>query len=510
MGSNVVIRVDGTDITTFVMPEGTKFESSASAIPGTATIICKDIGQDLSFITGREVTLEVDGQLVWGGYLRNVLYQYFFPADHVPDDASQYTKRQFVLQCIDYNVLFDKRVIRNTADYFNSLPTFTIGSAKDGSLLTTLLNNYVDVPSGFDTSSQMDDVAYVGGDLSGTGAYMQQGTKLRDQWAKFALWSSAVWYIRADKKFLWKGLESVVKRWGFSDQPNHATITTATGYQGATRGFRGATATEDGSPLVNDAMVWGGSPLGSGGAVVFDREQDATSEAAHGRWQLGETHFNESGYGVQAGVDARAQAIVFGPPGANALGQQKGLRYNQWDFKFTWFADDVPFLSGVHDHIVPGDLVTIEMNAHGVTKLLPCRSLTISFPSLDQNGDGIAQFDAEFALNVDDPWQLWSFLLSRARIQSTTTIVNVTNGSTVTVFGANFQGVPTPAPNGTQTLFDLPFGYIAGTLDLYINGLLQRPSVDFFETNNVTGQFQTADAPASTDNLYCVCRTLAS
>ena len=63
-------------------------------------------------------------------------------------------------------------------------------------------------------------------------------------------------------------------------------------FQGATTGFRQVEATEDGSFLANDALVWGGSKFaGPAGATVFDRVEAGTSESDHGRWQYSETHF---------------------------------------------------------------------------------------------------------------------------------------------------------------------------------------------------------------------------
>lgn len=507
-GSTIVIRYDGTDITDYVLFAQSSFSARANAVPGEARLRLKDTARTLSFVTGREITLDVDGVRLWGGYLMQVNREHAFPADDTTN-VSTYRNRMWELRAVDYNALFDRRVIRNPSNYLGQLPTFTIGSAKDGTLLRTLLANYIDVPAGFDINSEMDDVAYVGGDLTNIGRYHQQGTKLREQFQTFAKWSAAVWYISADKKFHWHGLEDVEQSWGFSDQPNLNPITQVAPFQNAYFPFREVSALEDGGAIVNDAIVWGGSEWSGSGSTVYYRAQDSASQTNHGRWQMGETNFGDGPYAVQAGVTARANAIVFGAPGANALGQQKGLRYSQWTFRFAWFAHDVPFLSGSRYHVKPGALVWVNLNTFGVTKLLPCRNLAISFPGLDPDGNAYVRFEAEFALNQEDPFQLWAYLLGRQRQTRTPIQTTVTNGSTTTPYGSIGHFTPSPTPNGSATLFTLPFGYIQNTLQVYLNGLLQRPGTDYTETSNTAGTFTMTTAPDAADNLYVICLTLA-
>lgn len=60
-------------------------------------------------------------------------------------------------------------------------------------------------------------------------------------------------------------------------------------------------------------------------------------------------------------------------------------------------------------------------------------------------------------------------------------------------------GIPTPAPNGLITLFNTPSNepYIAGSIMVYIQGLAQKPGVDFNETSPVGGTFTMTTAPTS-------------
>ena len=287
-------------------------------------------------------------------------------------------------------------------------------------------------------------------------------------------------------------------------------------YQGATYGFSKVEATEDGTYLANDVLVWGGSEWAGSGGTVFHRSQNATSISDHGRWQHAETHFGETLYKSTAGVTAVADAIIDGPPGTDATGQQKGLKYPQWSFTFTWYSDQVPDLSGVPDHIRPGDLVTVNLSVFGVTKLLPVRTLRISFPDAFEGDpatdDRLVQFEATFGLQLSDSFTLWRYVLkNQARVANTVyTQAIVSDSSTTTSFGAAYSGVPTPTPNGVHTVFTIPFGYIPGTLSVYLNGLVQRPGTDFTESDNEAGEFTMTSAPLSTDNLYVEAYTLSS
>jgi hypothetical protein len=509
--SAIVITYNGTNITSHVLFETARFESQINATPGEFEFTVKDESRTLSFVTGKEVTLSVDGTLIFGGYLLQVSRTFAFPVVKTTT-LSQVKSRYWVLRGVDYNILFDKRVLRKTSNYLSQIPSIA-GSTMDGTALKAILNNYVDLDAAFTSDlTEIDNITTVSGDGTSPWSYKQQGTKLRDSFEDLAQRSGAVYYIAPDKRFHWHSLESVEARWGFSDQPNKGTITTSPlAYQGSTYGFRDVEAVEDGSVIVNDALIWGGSEFaGSSGGTVFHRTENTTSQTDHGRWQLGEVHFGEEGYGIVDGVTARANAIVNGPPGATSLGEEKGLRFSQWDITFTWFGHQVPFLSGVRNHLYPGDLVTIALNVFGLTKVLPLRRITITFPSLAPDGSSWVQFEGNFALQQSDPFTIWRFLLRNQNRIIHTTVSTTTGSSTSSVYGSIGHFTPTPTPNSSATVFDLPFGYIPGTLQVYKNGLALTPGTDYTETAHTTGGFTMATAPATGSSLYCITRTLSS
>jgi len=515
--STVAIVINGTDRTSSCLFSQCTFEQSFGGVPGSFQIVLRDPNRTLSFSTGKEISLTVDGVRMFGGYITQVSMGHMAPAADT-NNLSTYQLRTWTLRGTDYNVIFDKRVWRNTADYLTAI---TVTDTTDGGILRDLVDNFSDC-SDF-TTTGIDDIVT----MPTAGDTVQQGQKLRTEFEQISFFGGAIWYIDGSKNFIYKAFEDVEKRWGFSDQPNLVPITASpASFQNATYKFRQVEAQEDGTFIVNDALVWGGSPFaGPGGATVFSRTEDATSESTYGRWQTAETHFGEKKYSIQDQVDARSDVIVNGPPGADIYGQQKGLRYSQWQFTFTWFSTDVPLLSGVPNHLVAGDIVTIEMNTFGVTKLLPLRSLRTSFPDAFKGGAGegdrVVQFEGTFGLQLGDPFTLWRFILaSQSNISGSTTSATaaaaVNDSSTSTIYGAMGQFTPTPVPDNSTTVFSLPFGYIAGTLDVYIvyvgsgGGLLLVKGTDYTESDNVAGEFTMTTPPASTSALIARCLTLSS
>lgn len=505
--STVEIVVDGIDYTNECLFNRCTFQQSMAAVPGTFQITVRDPERSLTFVTGVEISLDIDGVRMFGGYVTQVGMGHLAPAADT-SDLGDYNLRVWNLRGTDYNIIFDKRVIRNTADYLSYIE---ITESFDGAILRDIVDNYADM-SDF-TTTGIEDIAAIDGDV------IQQGIKVRERFENLSFFGGAIWYADGNKNLIYKPYEDVEKRWGFSDVPNHNTITVSPDeFQGSTTGFRQVEATEDSTGIVNDALIWGGSEFAGSGGTVFSRTQDATSQSTYGRWQYAETHFGERNYKTSFGTDARADVIVLGPPGTDIYGEQKGLRYPQWQFDFTWFSMDVPLLSGTPDHLVAGDIVTIDMEVFDVTKLLPLRSLRISFPdAMVESGDPddrVVQFDGTFGLQLGDPFTLWRYIQkAENRVASTVNTVlatTATDTSTVTTFGAQFRGAPTPATDGVETVFAIQFGYVAGSTQVYLNGLLQRPTTDYTESDPVAGEITMTTAPETTDNLLVLCVTLES
>lgn len=496
------------DITDSVLFSRSTFESEFNGAPGSCDIYVRDPDLSLSFVTGSELTLTVDGVVLWGGYITNVGMTSFAPAADTSDLAT-YRLALWHLSGPDYNIVLDRRVFRNTSNYLRQIK---INEDVDGAILRTAINSYTDM-SDFSTSG-IDDIATIP-DIDGY-VLLQQGWKVRQEFETLLPFSGAVYYVDGTKVVVYKAYDDVEKRWGFSDSPNNNPITPSpASYQGATYGFAKVEGTEDASYMANDVFVWGGSEWAGAGGTVFSRATSSSSITDHHRWQHAEAHFGERGYRTQAGVDAVSDAILNGPPGTDATGQEKGLKKPQWAFTFTWLSTHVPLLSGVPDHIRAGDLVTISLSVFGVTKLLPVRTLRISFPDAFINpatDDRVVQFEGTFGLQLSDSFTLWRYVLkNQARVAAMVpTQPIVDDASTTTTFGASYSGEPTPAPDDATVVFTIPFGYISGTVNVYLNGLLQRAGTDFTESDNLAGEITFTSAPLSTDTIFVTAFTLDS
>lgn len=157
--STVVIKYDGTeDITNDVIAATARFESQMNAAPGSVSITVRDKLQTHDFMTGKELSCEIDGKLMWGGYLTRVQRKFAFPAVDTafPD---QVKSRLWVLTGVDYNVLFDKRVLRNLDDFLHQLPDYN-SEDFDGAKIREMLTaeKYFDIDDAeFDVTSEVDD-----------------------------------------------------------------------------------------------------------------------------------------------------------------------------------------------------------------------------------------------------------------------------------------------------------------------------------------------------------------
>lgn len=584
--SEVVITYDGNDISSYVLASGTTFDTQMNAMAGNCTVICKDPFQELSFITGRELTLTIDGVPMWGGYVTSVRRTFFFPAvNTVERPPDQVKERRWILNGVDYNILFEKRILRNTSNYLNQLPDY-LSEALDGQIIQDAMTNYLDVPdisaaqventltfrvwnsllnggiSSGATTVTVDDVGFfpVDEDLPtfaiikdasddntnreivkmtarsgfnitiqrgqqgtsavahGDGSFIlhetshawpQQGSPWRAVMQDLVNWNGAVYYIDPEKTLHHHALETAEARWGFSDLPNHAEITNDPGFQDATYGFRDIDANQDGSQIINDAFIWGGSEWAGAGSTVMARRQNTDSIDTHGRWQHAEVHFGEKGMGIQAGVETRADVIVNGAPGSTVDEPLRGQRFPQWNISLSWFAKDVPYVDGFPDHLRAGQLVTIQLQVFDDLELvLPLRSLSISFPAkASEAGKAWVQFTGSFSIQLSDPYTLWRYLLglnSQGRGLGIATV----DGSNPAPYGALFSGEPTPDPDSTETVFNLPDqrGYIAGTTEVYIDGLFMRQDIDYFETDPEGGEITFVTPPDGSSWIWVVCR----
>lgn len=494
-GSDVVITVAGVDITRDVIFSSATFESQMAAIPGQHSIIVKDPNRTYDFVTGDEITLDIDGTRVYGGWTLQPQKIYAFPADRT-DDLSKVKSRQWHLQGPDYNYLLDKRVLRDLVKPTSNENLAIAGSIGNGAVVRTKFPTFFDIPAGFDFTSSTritDSYTFPNGYIFPT-----QGSTMRENLDALAGLYGAVYYIDPNKQLRFIPVQNTAAPWGFSDVPNKQPI----GWGGGmpTVGFREGSATEDGTPVANDALVWGGSQWAVNGDVVFARRENATSIAAHQRWQHSEVRVGEDRFKSQRQVDERARIIVDGNvTGVYEFGST-GLVNPEQQANLKWFSHLVPLSGGIRRHLNAGEVVTIELQTFGVTYTLPIRQVRITFPTLDAKtspSKAYVEFEGFFGVLMSDPFWLWAFLKQGQPVHNIA--LTATDTSTAPQHGSLYQGVPLSVSGSTQT-FAIPFPYINGTFRLYENGLLKAPGVYFFESNPTLGQIHTF-APVS-GSLY--------
>jgi hypothetical protein len=518
---------DWVDLTNRCLVEAATFDSASNASPGTCEIVMRDPARDMpDLMTGHRLRLRVDGQQMWAGFALIKGRGSFFPAG----DGSVSTKsRRWTLRGVDNNVLLDRRVLRNPANYLKAFPLIKT-DYYDGYLIRFALLHYTDMPTAdpwLDISSEIDDIAIPSSD--GTGhittthpwAFPQQGTKLRGLFEDANLSSMGIYYIGPDDKFHYHAFQNRECPWGFSDRPNRAAITHTGGpFEGAYWGFRELDAEEDGSQYGTDAFVWGGSQWAGTGQTVFHRATDPALEAVHGKWQIPETHFDEDHFKLSAGVEQRAHMIVFGnaagTPGSVVGEGPRGMRFPGWTYSFTWHTTDVPALAGVPRHLYPGDIVPIQLWSYSTdggvtpfTKYLPLRSLRLGFFAAE-GGKAVVEFRGTFDLRNEDGKFLWKWLRKREPTIKTVTVTTAGDGSTEVPYGSigTFTLLPYP-PDGVSTVYHIGGGYIPGTTIVTKNGIEQVVGVNYTESNSDAGEITFTAIPQPTDHLVMRCRTLA-
>lgn len=366
--STIVIECDGVDITDDVIISDARFESHANAEPAQGNFRVLDWRNNLSynprtlFVSGKEVTIDVDGTRVWGGWITSVQYAYGF--DVVDTTDPEDVERFFVVNVTDYNVLFSRRFLFDKDHPTRELKTFPVGT-HDDDMIAYMVANYLDLTGdGIDTSTHVHHV--------GTPNQYQEFrlAAISDNWGqamtRIAQQPGAVFYINPDKKLVYRDDETETASHGLSDRPDTGQI-----------GYREMEILSSATDMANDVMFWGAG-LGSS-KMVFKRYKDQDSIDRHGRLQ----------YGVLAGdvwkqdtIDLMATSYVDGSP--------QHLRGHKDDHVFVRATVFEPVFR-------VGQVVAFECQSHGFSDNIPVRKMALTFPT--QNS---VRFDLELSHDLDE------------------------------------------------------------------------------------------------------------
>ncbi len=161
--STVVIRYDGTDITDDVVLATAKFSALVNGAPGTFSMQVRDDTYTWDFITGKEITLEVDSSLVWGGFLTRAAKTYPLPVQDLDVTPTRYWE----MAGVDYNVLFTKRIIFKSSDPTGKLDFKYAVGTYDDDIINDLFDHYLDVSGDGLDSSGVERVDIVTLDIPG-------------------------------------------------------------------------------------------------------------------------------------------------------------------------------------------------------------------------------------------------------------------------------------------------------------------------------------------------------
>jgi hypothetical protein len=532
------------DITKSVIFADAYFESQAAAVPGSFHLSIKDPDQVHSFVSGGRVEMFLSDIQVFGGFVTVPTRDFFFPAD---DTSRPVKTRRWSLDGVDYNILLDKRVLRNPADLTHIVPSVPVGANDNDAHIISLFSQYfdldfagggvLDVVSGVPSSPPVNSFIH-------EWVWTDQGSTMRQVLDALVIQTTiygalaCIYWIDAAARIRWLAIPAPedAAPWGFSDIPTGPAYKPDGSLEALPFiGWRDGSASEDGSSVINEVFIWGGSPIGTNGQVVMAHEPSSgTSDSitAHGRWQMSENHPGEDLYKSQAEVNARANALISGDTsGTSPVTGAQGLVNPDLQYSLTWFAHDVPSDNlGNRLHIIPGQTVTLNLWSFGEVKtvdgspafrpysvVLPLRQVRITFPTLpsekpdDFQEYTYVQFQGTFSLSMSDPVWWWQYLLKRLPSPQAQPIITTNNSSASFPYGSYFSGEAQGSPaNGSQSLFTIIPTYIPGTLEVYVNGLLKLRGADWNETNPADpagGSFTFTANPVAGAVIWCTAIT---
>ena len=364
--ATVIIRYDGQDITDDVVLVGANFTSQANGTPGTCEFRIKDPGHTYSLTVGKRLTLDINSERVWTGYVSKVSRVYAFPAMDTSEPAS--VTRFLRVEGVDINILFRKRVVFDKARPKNLMGrTYTADNTDDTVAYFDLVEDFLDLSGdNLDTSTLIENVGTINVDHPSNP--IAPGHPWGDSMRSIIALSNGVFYIDPDRRVVLTDVDTPNAPFDLSDDPADSAV-----------GYREMEVLYNASNMINDCIVWG---AGAGsGTMVYSREEDATSIATHGRWQYGE--FRGDMY-KQGTVNRRADSIVQG-----SAQSKRGAKDDQ--------------VSVVCSVFQPGLRVAQKVDftsaAFGFQDVLPIRRMTVSFIGPTQ-----PKYQIMAGHEIDMPW----------------------------------------------------------------------------------------------------------
>lgn len=362
----VTIRYDGIDITSCVILEGCRFTGQANGAVGVCVLKVKDAGHVFSFVTGRTITLEVNGQVEWGGFVSRVRYGFFFVGSlEAPGDVVRY----FEISGVDWNIFFQKRVIFDKAKPTNMQLTTFPADTDDDVVLKYYLANHADLSGDGISVAGIEHVGTPSQDDEISGA---AGWTLGDLARYLRFNTGAIDYIDPDRDYIHTDVDT-------PDAPAALTDLVFDDDKIGHVRYRELEIDADGGGLRNDALVWG---MGQGNVeAVFNRTQDGDSISTHGLWQVARVL---TSVWRQETVDRVADSLVYGSPQSRRGGKDDARA-----------VQCIVFVQGFR----VGQKVDFTSSIWGYNEVLPIRTMEIDFPTAKD-----PRYRMVLSHEIDDPW----------------------------------------------------------------------------------------------------------
>lgn len=375
--ATVQIKIDSVDRTSVIVFATASFESAVNGTVGTCKFRVRDEDRTLSFTVGDAIELLVDGDPVWTGFLQSWSRVYAFPAINVVEAG---LTRWIDIEGVDLNILFQKRIVHTVADPDDVFGKLYGPGTADSTAIADLVADYLDLSGdGLDVSTKVETVADINVDQDARA--WSGGYTWAQAMASIAMLPAGVFFIDPARFLVYTDVNTANAPFAMSDQPT-----------GDDAGYREMSIVMDGTSLANDVFAWG---MGYGSSEpVFVRDQDATSLAAHGRWQAGVVR---AGIYKQATINRVAESIVDGSPSS-----QRGAKDDRVAVKV------VTYVPG----FLPAQKVDFTSAVFDFNDVIPIRRMRVTFDTPDT-----PKYELDLSHAIDEPWGFWDqFLFDFPRI----------------------------------------------------------------------------------------------
>lgn len=221
--SVIVISVDGVPITDDVIIAGASFISLVNGSPGQCGFQVRDDAHAYAFVAGQPITMSIDGTLYWGGYVMRARYTY--PLSVMDTTVTPVTvARYWSIEGVDYNILFQKRVIFDPAAPISKLDFQYPVDTYDDTIIKDIFDNYLDISGDGLTRTDVNRVAKAFLDIAGVthkagGMVASAGMTWGDMMNSVARATGGVYYITPDKNLHYVDAGTVTSAYTLTDRP---------------------------------------------------------------------------------------------------------------------------------------------------------------------------------------------------------------------------------------------------------------------------------------------------